>query len=119
MFTLTITTTRPDTSAPFFPNSPAGRLYEETSQELMLERNSSMHNKLVEFTRVESTDHLTLTTTLVFENVEGRKIYGDTLLSRLLEKNLLAIASARELYNQTVNHVSTVEVKNEGSNTPN
>ncbi len=108
MYSFKIFTTRTNTDNPFFPYSPAGQVYEEIMEISKSTWTTEGSLRLVDTTKIESSDGLSLTTEYIFESPEGKSALLDNFAVRVLMQNLTPVYEAREAYNATVGHTATV-----------
>lgn len=108
MFKFTVTTTRPNKNAAFFPNTPLGQTYESLITAARAARPTSGLDGVIGYSRVESPDGLTLTTEFSFISPKGKDALMEDFYARATSNGLAEIATARNAYNSSVGHASTV-----------
>lgn len=108
MFKFTITTTRANKNAPFFPNTSLGQTYEGLTTVARAARPSVGAEGLIGYSRVESPDGLTLTTEFSFLSAAGKDALMDDISARATANGLIYVKDARDAYNASVGHSSTV-----------
>lgn len=107
MFKFTITTTRPNKNAPFFPNTSTGTTYESLMTTARAARPTSGADGVVGYSRVESPDGLTLTTEWTFVSPGGKDILMNDFATRATANGMIPVKDARDAYNASVGHSST------------
>lgn len=108
MFKFTITTTRPNKNAPFFPNTSLGQTYEGLTTTARAARPTVGIDGLIGYSRVESPNGLTLTTEFSFISPGGKNALMEDIAARATANGLIAVQDARNAYNSSVGHSSTV-----------
>jgi hypothetical protein len=108
MFKFTVTTTRPNKNAAFFPNTSTGGTYESLMTTAKAARPTSGPDGVIGYSRVESPDGLTLTTEWTFVSPAGKDALMEDFAARATANGMIPVANARATYNSSVGHSTTV-----------
>jgi hypothetical protein len=108
VFIFKINTVRPNTNDPFFLNTPLGQQYNVLIEDAKASRPTEGIYGLIGFSRYESPDGLELTSEFRFETGYAKEAFLDNLDVRSITNGLDLFIAARDAYNATVGHVSTV-----------
>ena len=108
MFKFTVTTTRPNKNAAFFPYTSTGTTYESLMTTAKASRPTSGPDGVIGYSRVESPDGLTLTTEWTFVSPAGKTALMEDFNARATANGMIPIVNARANYNASVGHTTTV-----------
>jgi hypothetical protein len=108
MFKYTVTTTRPNKNAAFFPNTANGATYDSLMNSARGVRPTSGPDGVVGYSRVESPDGLTLTTEWSFVSPAGKDALMAEFDTRRTANGMIPVVEARNAYNSSVGHSTAV-----------
>jgi 1,2-phenylacetyl-CoA epoxidase catalytic subunit len=109
MFTLKIVSNRPDKSAEFFRNSPAGQSYNAVIEQVVAAFPTTGPSALVDASNETSVDGLQHIMIKTFTNEAAKESFKAATEAAIAAAGLVDLVATRLEYNESVGHWTSVE----------